>query len=1068
MSAAHAGVAVNLGAAAVVTGAQSPIPGVTVDAGQVLVAAPTGAATCEGSPLPSFCDSITGATTVMGSGGGDNTFVAGSGSENFGDTGSKGGDSIDFSGLSTGAGSALAVNVAGPGLPSLANFTATLGATATYNFTVGGSNFTNFIGSSGGNTTFYAGKVGGYSFTGSGSGNTVDFSQTTSNPAVTVDLSAGPSNGSITGFANQLPDTISGLTTVTGSPNGSNTFKAGPAPAVYTFTASGNSNVFTGGAGTDVFNSTGNSNLVTVGTGSATFTDTLGSGNVMDFSQLPPPTLTQPAGDPVTVNVSGFQDGSTPNDQATGALGGVYTFGTSTTTFKGSPAGSTFDAGGVADTFNGNAAAANNILSFANVQSATVALKVCVVNGAVNGIACPAGQAILGSVPTSFTNITTYKGLPTGNTTFVAGTPGGSTFVAASGTSNNSIDYSSAATGVTVNLGATSYLTSAQNPIPGVTVGSGQVLGAQPPSGKTSCSTSPLPPFCDSISNLTTVTGSSGGHNTFVAGSSSENFGDTGSKGGDSIDFSGLSTNSGSALAVNVAGPAVGPLQNFNATLGTTATYNFTAGGSNFTSFTGPASGNTTFYAGKVGGYSFTGSGSGNTVDFSQTTANPAVTVDLSGGPSSGSITGFANQLPDTTSGLTTVTGSPNGGNTFKAGPGPAVYTFTASGNSNVFTGGAGTDVFNSTGSNNLVTVGTGNATFSDTVGSGNEMDFSGLPPPSLTQPAGDPVTVNVSGFQDGSTQNDQATGALGGVYTFGASTSTFNGSPGGSTFDAGGVQDTFNGIAGAPNTLSFANVQSAAVALRVCVVNGTVNGAACPAGQAILGSVPSTFKNITTYAGLPTGNTAFVAGTPNGSAFIATSGTANNSIDFSAALAGVTVNLAVPSPLPGTVGPSAATCSSSPLPSTCDSIANLTNVTGSSQGANTFVAGSGTYDFTGNGNGNTFTGGAGTSTFSSTGNKTCSTSAPALTPCPTRAREIPSLSTPFPPARPLAQRQRLDHPRKRPEDRHRVGRAGDLQLHQRRSRLHQLHRRHQRPHLLRRRRHRRLLVHGDRTEQHG
>ena len=589
------------------------------------------------------------------------------------------------------------------------------------------------------------------------------------------------------------------------------------------------------------------------------------------------------------------------------------------------------------------------------------------VGGTVNGVACPAGQALLGSVPTAFTNITTYRGLPTGNTTFVAGTPGGSTFSAASGTSNNTIDYSAATTGVTVNLGATAYVTGTQNPIPGVTVGSGQVLGAKPPLGQTSCAASPLPSFCDRISNLTTVTGSSGGANTFVAGTGSENFGDTGSKGGDSIDFSGLSTNSGSPLAVNVAGPAVGSLQNFTATLGTTATYNFTAGGSNFTNFTGSASGNTTFYAGKVGGYSFSGSGS-DTVDFSQTTSNPAVIVNLSGGPSSGSITGFANGLKDTMSGLTTVTGSPNGGNRFTAGPGPAVYTFTASGNSNVFTGGAGPDVFSSTGSNNLVTVGTGSATFTDTAGSGNEMDFSQLPAPSTLLPAGDPVTVNVSGFQDGATQNNQATGALGGVYTFGASTTTFNGSPGGSTFDAGGVADTFVGIPGAANNiLNFGNVQSAVVGLKVCVVSGTVNGVSCPAGQAFLGSVPTAFTNINTYKGLPTGNTTFVAGSPGGSTFSAASGTSNNSIDYSAAGSGVTVNLAA---TPGTVGPNVPTCAASPLPSSCDSISNLTTVTGSSKGANTFVAGSGAYNLTGNGDRNTFSGGAGASSFSSNGNQ--------------------------------------------------------------------------------------------------
>ena len=40
--------------------------------------------------------------------------------------------------------------------------------------------------------------------------------------------------------------------------------------------------------------------------------------------------------------------------------------------------------------------------------------------------------------------MTTYQGLPTGNTAFVTGAPSGSTFDAAAGTANNSIDYSTA------------------------------------------------------------------------------------------------------------------------------------------------------------------------------------------------------------------------------------------------------------------------------------------------------------------------------------------------------------------------------------------------------------------------------------------------------------------------------------------------------------------------------------------------------------------------------------------------------------------------------------------------
>ena len=64
-----------------------------------------------------------------------------------------------------------------------------------------------------------------------------------------------------------------------------------------------------------------------------------------------------------------------------------------------------------------------------------------------------------------------------------------------------------------------------------------------------------------------------------------------------------------------------------------------------------------------------------------------------------------------------------------------------------------------------------------------------------------------------------------------------------------------------------------------------------------MLGSVPLQFSNITTYDGLPSGNTTFVAGTPNASIFNAF-GTTDNAIDFSAASSGVTVNLPA-----GTVG---------------------------------------------------------------------------------------------------------------------------------------------------------------------
>ena len=132
------------------------------------------------------------------------------------------------------------------------------------------------------------------------------------------------------------------------------------------------------------------------------------------------------------------------------------------------------------------------------------------------------------------------------------------------------------------------------------------------------------------------------------------------------------------------------------------------------------------------------------------------------------------------------------------------------------------------------------------------------------------------------------------------------------------------------------------------------VAGTGCTAGEALLGSVPVQFSNITTYSGLPSGNTTFVAGTPNASVFNAF-GTTNNVIDFSAASSGVTVNL--------TAGPTARSGS--------DTISNLTTVIGSIKGNNTFEAGSApSYTFTSDGNGNTFDGGAGTDIFSGSGSK--------------------------------------------------------------------------------------------------
>ncbi|HVA75290.1 MAG TPA: hypothetical protein VNF71_12080, partial [Acidimicrobiales bacterium] len=243
----------------------------------------------------------TGGSTVLSAEGGSGTnpvtgsviFVAGTGGETF--RSATANTAIDLSNVTCATGPcSLIVNTTGSSFgssPSVAASTAVFtdsGAAVsyTYDFTGTGADFTSFTGLSGGSTTFAAGNAGGYTFLGNGSGNTADFFAATS--GVNVDMHAGP--GTVGSPAQvTVPsgtDNVSGITSITGSSAGGNTFTAGPGPTSYAFTAAGSGNTFTGGSGADTFTATGNNSTFKPGTGSATINATGTTGNTVDFSRL--------------------------------------------------------------------------------------------------------------------------------------------------------------------------------------------------------------------------------------------------------------------------------------------------------------------------------------------------------------------------------------------------------------------------------------------------------------------------------------------------------------------------------------------------------------------------------------------------------------------------------------------------------------------------------------------------------------------------------------------------------------------------------------------------------------
>jgi hypothetical protein len=242
------------------------------------------------------------------------------------------------------------------------------------------------VGAASGDTSFLAGANGGYGFSGSGVGNSLDLSAAPAALSVSVPL------GAVAGFTSGGNDTFSGIASFVGSSSGTTTLAPGPA-----------SLSFTG----------------------------QGSGNALDLSGL-----TASPSAPLVLNVSGTPRTAAAYgvvDNNTAALGAAtYSFGTDVSSFTASSNATFFaNSGG----YNFTALGSDNTL---DLSSAPTGLSLSV----------PTGTFRVASVTGTFSGITTFVGSAAGSTTFVANGNGGYTFNGAG--SNNTLNLSGAPAGTTV------------------------------------------------------------------------------------------------------------------------------------------------------------------------------------------------------------------------------------------------------------------------------------------------------------------------------------------------------------------------------------------------------------------------------------------------------------------------------------------------------------------------------------------------------------------------------------------------------------------------------------------
>jgi hypothetical protein len=437
--------------------------------------------------------------------------------------------------------------------------------------------------------------------------------------------------------------------------------------------------------------------------------------------------------------------------------------------------------------------------------------------------------------------------------------------------------------------------------------------------------------FSTGGAEFTTFDGAGSGNTDFLAGSSSETFADPGGSFGDTIDFSRVATSQSTPLTVNMSGAASGGVANNTAHAGT-VTDTLTTGGASFT-FVAPQSGNTTFLPGSQS-ETFVGTGT------------PTDTLDFSGVPTSAIAPLVVNRSAvqiNLTSSDTATAGSAI--YTFTSSPAFTTFDAAASGYTRFVAGtrpdtfgapaGAGTDTLDfsfasassltinlsgapsgsiandtaqlgavsETFSPNIATfdgLTAGNTTFLagpsgghnfDGTGTGNTLDFSGVP-----TSAGAPLVVNLSGSLSGGVANNSA--SMGTVTdTFTGSTSFKAAATGYTTFLAGANSEMFaaSGLS-ATDAIDFSAVATNPSTRLTINVSGAPSGGLAN-DTAAVGSVTDTFSTggaaFTTFDGASNGNTVFLAGSSS-ETFADPGGGPGDTLDFSSAVTSASTPLTV------------------------------------------------------------------------------------------------------------------------------------------------------------------------------